>query len=243
MRKTIRFCSWRSVAEWLDPAVMTLTAPVSRFVVQTIGAEWTSDSPPRWRSSARAVPSLSAADSNANCWRCSCCTRTRSFPSTRSSTASGPGAAAERDEERPRARSRLRRLLDGEAVTQSEGEGNNCALLTRAHGYLLKVAPGEHYTTSSHCGRKDESALAAGQADVAARTLREALAVWRGPPLAEFAHDSFAVVEIARLNELRLTALEERIEADLAAGRSTELVAELEALVAASPYASGFAVS
>src|SRR5204863_5296137 len=50
-----------------------------------------------------------------------------------------------------------------------------------------------------------------------------------------FAHDSFAVVEIARLNELRLSAVEERIEADLAAGRSSELVAEVEALVAAHP--------
>jgi DNA-binding SARP family transcriptional activator/DNA-binding beta-propeller fold protein YncE len=132
--------------------------------------------------------------------------------------------------------SRLRRLLEGDSVTQNEGEGDNCALLTRARGYVLRVAPGElDLHRFELLLREGRDAVAAGQADVAARTLREALAVWRGPALAEFGHDSFAVAEIARLNELRLTALEERIEADLAAGRSAELVAELEALVAAQP--------
>ena len=63
------------------------------------------------------------------------------------------------------------------------------------------------------------------------------LALWRGPPLAEFASDSFASVEIARLEELRLSAVEERIEADLATGRSAELVAELESLVASASAA------
>jgi YVTN family beta-propeller protein len=132
--------------------------------------------------------------------------------------------------------SRLRRLLESEPLVRNGGEGDNGVLLTRSHGYLLKVAPGEldlHRFESLL--RKGRDALAAGQPDVAARTLREALAHWRGPPLAEFAHDSFAVVDIARLNELRLSALEERIEADLAAGRSAELVAELEALIAAQP--------
>jgi YVTN family beta-propeller protein len=132
--------------------------------------------------------------------------------------------------------SRLRRLLEGEPLARNGGEGDNGVLLTRSHGYLLRVAPGEldlHRFESLL--RKGRDALAAGQADVAARMLREALALWRGPPLAEFAHGSFAVVDIARLNELRLSALEERIEADLAAGRSAELVAELEALVATHP--------
>src|SRR6266508_3397090 len=132
--------------------------------------------------------------------------------------------------------SRLRRLLEGEPPARNGGEGDNGVLLTRSHGYLLRVAPGEldlhRFESLLRAGR---DALAAGQADIAARTLREALALWRGPPLAEFAHNSFAVIEIARLNELRLSALEERIEADLAAGRSAELVAELEALVATHP--------
>ena len=65
--------------------------------------------------------------------------------------------------------------------------------------------------------------------------LREALGLWRGPPLADFAFDSFAQEEIARLEELRLAAIEERIDADLALGRQADLVAELEALVAHHP--------
>src|SRR6266542_6930866 len=78
-------------------------------------------------------------------------------------------------------------------------------------------------------------ALTAGDPDAAAATLRQALALWRGPPLPEFAFDSFAHVEIARLEELRLSALEERIEADLALGRHHDLIAELEALVSHNP--------
>src|SRR5215217_4845124 len=132
--------------------------------------------------------------------------------------------------------SRLRRLLEDEPSARNGGEGDSGVLLTRSHGYLLRVAPGELDLDrfESLLGR-GRNALAAGQADMAAKTLREALAIWRGPPLAEFAFDSFAVVEIARLNELRLSALEERVDADLAAGRSAELVAELAALVATHP--------
>jgi len=65
--------------------------------------------------------------------------------------------------------------------------------------------------------------------------LREALAMWRGPALAELAFEPFARAEVARLEEQRLTALEARVEADLAAGRHSELVAELQQLVAAHP--------
>jgi len=70
----------------------------------------------------------------------------------------------------------------------------------------------------------------------AARKLREALSLWRGPSLADFANDRFAQPEITRLDELRLVTLEERIDADLAAGRHGELVGELEALVAEHPF-------
>ena len=67
------------------------------------------------------------------------------------------------------------------------------------------------------------------------RACAEALALWHGPPLAEFAHEPFALGEAARLAELRLAALEDRIDADLALGRHGELVSKLEALVAAEP--------
>ena len=60
-------------------------------------------------------------------------------------------------------------------------------------------------------------------------------ALWRGPALADFTYEPFAQTEIARLEELRVVALEERIDADLALGRQAELVAELEALVDSQP--------
>ena len=55
--------------------------------------------------------------------------------------------------------------------------------------------------------------------------------LWRGPALVDFAHEPFAQAEIARLEELRLTAIEARIDADLVCGRHAALVPELEALV------------
>jgi DNA-binding SARP family transcriptional activator len=65
--------------------------------------------------------------------------------------------------------------------------------------------------------------------------LAEALALWRGPALAEFAFEPFAQAAIARLEERRLVALEERIAADLALGGHADLVGELEALIAKHP--------
>jgi DNA-binding SARP family transcriptional activator len=65
--------------------------------------------------------------------------------------------------------------------------------------------------------------------------LREALALWRGSPLADFTFEPFAQAEIARLGELRLAALEERVEADLASGRHAQLAAELEGLLSEYP--------
>ena len=63
----------------------------------------------------------------------------------------------------------------------------------------------------------------------------QALALWRGPALAEFAFEQFAQAEIRRLEELRLVAVEERIDADLELGQHGDVVGELEALVAAHP--------
>jgi YVTN family beta-propeller protein len=113
--------------------------------------------------------------------------------------------------------------------------------LTRGHGYLLHVEPGqldvERFRRLLDAGRQ---ALAAGDADRAAEILRDALALWRGPPLADFAYDSFAQQEIGRLEELHLAALEERIEADLALGRHDDVVQELERLVRQHPLRERF---
>jgi YVTN family beta-propeller protein len=119
--------------------------------------------------------------------------------------------------------SRLRKALNG------AGEG---VLLTRGRGYLLRVQPGEldrdRFRALLEEGR---AALAAGDHERAHEVLQGALALWRGAPLPEFGYDSFARDEIARLDELRLAALEERIEADLALGRHDAVIAELEELV------------
>ena len=70
---------------------------------------------------------------------------------------------------------------------------------------------------------------------VADRRLGEALALWRGEPLADFAYERFAQGEIARLGQARLAALEDRIDARLALGEHARLVGELEALVREHP--------
>ena len=79
------------------------------------------------------------------------------------------------------------------------------------------------------------AALAGDDAARAAALLRSALALWRGPVLGDLAYERFAQDEVARLEELRLTAVEERIDADLHLGRHVELVAELEGLVREHP--------
>ena len=109
------------------------------------------------------------------------------------------------------------------------GEGR---LVTRKPGYLLRVEPDE--LDGARFERIVSEAREAAPERAAAR-LREALALWRGPPLADLADEHFARPEIARLEGLRLAALEHRIDADLEAGRHAEVVGELEALVAEHP--------
>ena len=85
------------------------------------------------------------------------------------------------------------------------------------------------------------AALARGEAAAAAEMLREGLALWRGDPLADFAYEPFAQTTVARLEELRLSVLEDRLAADLALGRHGELVGELEELVSQHPFREGSA--
>src|SRR4051794_8981194 len=109
------------------------------------------------------------------------------------------------------------------------------AIETRSPGYALRVEPDAlDAARFERLARDGAAALAAGEAERASALLSEGLALWRGPPLADLAYASFAQPEIARLEELRLDALEERVEADLALGRGG-LVGELEALVARHP--------
>jgi DNA-binding SARP family transcriptional activator len=117
-------------------------------------------------------------------------------------------------------------------ISRLRKELGESRLVTRPPGYLLHVDRSE-----LDLGRFEELL---GEArglhpEAAADVLRDALALWRGPALADLAHEPCAQADVARLEELRLTAVEERIEADLANGRDAELIGELEALVAEHP--------
>ncbi len=105
-------------------------------------------------------------------------------------------------------------------------------LATRAPGYVLRVAPDE--LDFDRFRRLVEEADGADAA-LAAERLREALSLWRGPPLADLAGEP-AGLAAAHLGELRLAALQDRIEADLALGRHAALLPELEELVRREPY-------
>jgi YVTN family beta-propeller protein len=109
-------------------------------------------------------------------------------------------------------------------------------LITKGRGYALRVEPGETDVDRFEAlAAEGRGALDDGDALTAGAVLREALAVWRGPALNDFAYEPFAQPAIARLEESRLVALEDRIDTDLASGEHARLVGELEALVDEHP--------
>jgi predicted ATPase/DNA-binding SARP family transcriptional activator/class 3 adenylate cyclase len=123
--------------------------------------------------------------------------------------------------------SRLRKLLEPEG---------KALLVTRPPGYALDL--GGHSLDLHRFERLRADAgqaLQEGDPAAAEAKLHEALSLWRGAPLADLAFEPFAQSEIARLEELHVAALEDRVDALLALGRHGEVVGELEALVAAHP--------
>lgn len=116
--------------------------------------------------------------------------------------------------------SQLRRILGAEVI------------VTRPPGYQLQLEPGQ---LDLHRFERLCEEARRGDVATAAAKLCEALELWRGPPFADFIYDAFAQTTIARLEELRLGALEARIEADLALGRHAELVAGLATLAQEHP--------
>jgi DNA-binding SARP family transcriptional activator len=120
--------------------------------------------------------------------------------------------------------SQLRKALGAEVISR------------RATGYALELEADRvdlhRFVRLANEGR---ATLAAGNRAEAATILGDALALWRGPALADFTYEPFTQAEIARLEELRVVALEDRIDADLVLGRHAELVPELEALIKAQP--------
>ena len=105
-------------------------------------------------------------------------------------------------------------------------------IATRAPGYMLCVDRDE---LDLYCFERLVSEADGAEPAQAAAKLREALGLWRGAPLDDLSYASFAQPAIRRLEELRLAALEKRIEADLELGRQADLVGELETLVEEHP--------
>jgi DNA-binding SARP family transcriptional activator len=128
--------------------------------------------------------------------------------------------------------SELRRVLD---LPRSDADAAS-VIETRAPGYVIRVGTGglDLHRFETLTGDA-AAAMEAGDARSAADALREALALWRGPALADLAYESFAQAPISRLEELRLGALLARLEAELALGHHVASIPELQDLAAAHP--------
>jgi len=116
------------------------------------------------------------------------------------------------------------------------GPGGSHIVVSQRAGYMIRVEQGQlDLQRFEGLIEEGDAALGDGEAAVAAEKLSEALALWRGQALAEFASEPFARSAAGRLEELTLLALEKRIEADLLLGRDARLVPELETLVVRHP--------
>ena len=132
--------------------------------------------------------------------------------------------------------SNLRSALEPDRPPRSEGT----ILLTRAPGYLVRVDAVDLDSARFEALVAEGRGLLSSDPPAAAIVFAEALGLWRGRPFEEFLYESFAQAEIARLEALRLDAVEGRIEADLARGLSHQLVGELRALVREHPLRERF---
>jgi DNA-binding SARP family transcriptional activator len=123
--------------------------------------------------------------------------------------------------------SHLRKVLE-----PGRTRGEHELLVSRAPGYMLQIRSdqidAERFEQLTSEARRW---LVEGDAEQAAERLRTALALWRGPALADLAYEPFARADVDRLEELRLAALEDRVDADLTLGRHDALVGELRELV------------
>ena len=115
------------------------------------------------------------------------------------------------------------------------------AIATRGRGYLLHVEPSNlDLRRFERLVDEGGDALANDRPLEAVEAFSEALSLWRGPPFADISDEPFVVLAAGRLDELRLAALEKRIDADLACGRHGEVAAELATLVEEYPFRERF---
>jgi DNA-binding SARP family transcriptional activator len=120
--------------------------------------------------------------------------------------------------------------------------GTEHGIETQPPGYVLRLAPEQlDLQRFERLAADAGSALERDDAEGAAELLRDALELWRGAPLADLGYESFAQPAITRLEEIRLSALEQRIDAELRLGRHAQLVGELEQLLAENPLQERFA--
>ncbi len=114
-------------------------------------------------------------------------------------------------------------------------------LVAKSHGYLLQVEPAQlDLSLFEEAVRRARLDLAARDYDAAAAGFHAALTLWRGGALADVESRLLRDVEAPRLEEQRLSAVEDRVEADLRLGRHAAVVAELRTLVAAHPLRERF---
>ena len=106
---------------------------------------------------------------------------------------------------------------------------------SHGQGYVLRAEPDDVDGLRFEALAREGHRLLADDADAASHAAREALALWRGPPFADLAGETSLQAEVDRLEELRVSVTEDRIEADLALGRHAQLVGELDALTSAHP--------
>jgi DNA-binding SARP family transcriptional activator/WD40 repeat protein len=126
--------------------------------------------------------------------------------------------------------SRLRRVL-------GDGAAEEARVLTRGGGYVLRLGPGEcDRERAQQLVEEGTRALGDGSAERATARFEAALALWRGEPLADMAYESFVQREVLALEELRLVAVEGRIDAELALGHHGQVIPELERLIERHPH-------
>ena len=131
------------------------------------------------------------------------------------------------------------KMLHNQVSALRQALGRNGRIETQGSAYRLNIGPGERDLD------RFEELVARGRTELegdpqqAAEAFRRALELWRGPALSDLAYEQFAQPEIARLEERRWAAFEERVDAELALGRHADLVSELEAAVAQEPLREG----